>query len=339
MSGQPGRSGRSAAAAARGGAVLVLLLAAALGCRASGAAPAARGEGDWRGVVLDTVHARPDFTLRALDGRPFDFRAETGGQPTLLFFGYTHCPDVCPLHMANIAAVLAKMPPDAARRVQVVFVTTDPRRDTPARLAEWLGQFDRRFIGLTGSPAELERAQRASGLVPAAADTTADSAYAVSHAAQVLAIAADDSVRLAYPFGTRQADWAADLPRFVAAWPAALRIEDAFMYAPVADEAALYATFITAAGHADTLRSVEAPVARTFMLHATDAAGGLQRMRPLPVLPLPAGGTVALAPGGTHAMFAGLSTRPAAGDTIAVTFAFAGAGRRIVRVPVRRYGE
>ena len=83
---------------------------------------------------------------------------------TLLFFGYTYCPDVCPIHMANIAAVKKKLPPDVASRLKVVFVTTDPERDTPERITQWLSHFDRSFIGLTGTLEEVNEIQRAIGL-------------------------------------------------------------------------------------------------------------------------------------------------------------------------------
>jgi protein SCO1/2 len=73
---------------------------------------------------------KPDFTLNDTASEPFDFRTETEGFVTLLFFGYTYCPDVCPIHMANIGAVLATLPPGIANQVKVVMVSTDPNRDT-----------------------------------------------------------------------------------------------------------------------------------------------------------------------------------------------------------------
>ena len=80
-----------------------------------GSAPPRPGE--LRGTVLPEPMPKPAFTLTTTAGAPFDFRAETHGTLTLLFFGYTHCPDICPVHMANIAAVLQKLPPPQARRV------------------------------------------------------------------------------------------------------------------------------------------------------------------------------------------------------------------------------
>jgi protein SCO1/2 len=169
-----------------------------------------------RGVAVTPPGPKPEFTLTSTEGETFDFRDRTDGALTLLFFGYTHCPDVCPLHMANIAAVLHDLPIESARRVQVIFVTTDPARDSTARLRTWLDQFDPRFVGLTGTPGEIQAAQAAAGLPPAIVDTAAGHAdYSVGHAAQVMAFAADNRKHALYPFGTRQVDWAHDLPKLL----------------------------------------------------------------------------------------------------------------------------
>ena len=161
---------------------------------------------------------KPDFTLTDLDGKPFEFRRETDGYLTLLFFGYTNCPDVCPLHMANIGAVLRQQSPEVANRVKVVFVTTDPDRDSIPVLKEFLGRFSPQIIGLTGTAAELSAAQQSARLLPAYRDTVnrlVNGGYSVGHAAQVIAFTADDSLRVVYPFGIRQEDWAYDIPRLV----------------------------------------------------------------------------------------------------------------------------
>jgi len=177
--------------------------------------------GGYHGIALDPARPKPDFTLVATDGRPFHFAADTHGIITLLYFGYTYCPDVCPVHMANIAEVLHQMPPEDQERVRVVFVTTDPTRDTPTRLRAWLDNFDPRFIGLIGDMATVNRIQEALGLPPAVPEVgdgpraPGGPAYGVGH----LLFTPDDSLRLEYPFGTRQADWSADLTALIAAEP------------------------------------------------------------------------------------------------------------------------
>ncbi len=174
-------------------------------------------DGDWAGQELPDPLPRPDFSLTDTGGRPYDFRAETEGKLTLLFFGYTHCPDVCPVHMANIAAVMGDLPTEITRNMEVVFVTTDPGRDTPERLREWLDGFSSSFVGLRGSREEVTALERRLGLPPSVVDTveaerSGDDVF-VGHAAQVLAFQPDDTARVAYPWGTRQRDWRRDLPR------------------------------------------------------------------------------------------------------------------------------
>ncbi len=94
-----------------------------------------------------------DFLLTAHTGerkRLSDFR----GRPVILFFGYTHCPDICPATLAKLAGV-TKTLNGAGGQVQVIFITVDPARDTPARLAKFVAAFDPDFIGMTGAPAEI----------------------------------------------------------------------------------------------------------------------------------------------------------------------------------------
>lgn len=202
----------------------ILAVVAACGGDVPGGAGAEPGS-DLRGTVLDPSWPKPEFTLADTRGRPYDFHSETEGFVTLLFFGYTHCPDVCPIHMANIAAVLRDLKYAERARIRVVFVTTDPERDTPEQLRSWLDRFDRSFVGLRGSEAEVDAIQAALHLPGAVRQPSRPGplpgAYAVGHAAQVIAFTADGRARVVYPFGTRQADWAHDLPKLVGggAWP------------------------------------------------------------------------------------------------------------------------
>jgi protein SCO1/2 len=191
----------------------LVLAAAALMFGAACASPHEQ-VGQLRGTLMVTPLAKADFTLTAADGRPYDFRRETDGYLTLLYFGYTNCADVCPVQLSNIAAVLNQMPYDAARRVKVVFVTTDPARDTPAVLRKWLDAIDPSFVGLRGSPDEVARVQELFNLPPAVreAPLPGTTTYQVGHAAQVIAFTGDDSAHVVYPFGTRQEDWNHDLP-------------------------------------------------------------------------------------------------------------------------------
>jgi len=95
------------------------------------------GMNDYRGGLVTPPLPKPRFILTDTSGRPFDFASATKGYVTLLFFGYTYCPDQCPMHMANLSAALKKLPAGTADRVKLVFVTTDPTRDTPQVLRRW----------------------------------------------------------------------------------------------------------------------------------------------------------------------------------------------------------
>jgi len=176
---------------------------------------ASRVEAIYRGGLVTPPLPKPRFTLTDTSGVPFDFWAKTQGNVTLLFFGYTNCPDECPLHMANIKRGLEKMAPALREQVKFVFVTTDPARDTPKLLRAWLDNFDKRFIGLTGSEAAVEAAQSATGVPVAKKTARAGSNYAVNHANFVLAYTKDNLAHVIYPGGVTQQDWANDLPQLV----------------------------------------------------------------------------------------------------------------------------
>jgi protein SCO1 len=171
------------------------------------------------GVKITPPQPKKDFTLEDTQGKPFHFVSDTKGTVTLLYFGYTNCPDVCPLHLQNIAQAMKKMSPEDQAKVRVVFVTTDPNRDTPERLRSWLDNFDKRFIGLRGGLDSVNAIQAKLGLPPSTMELMDPSAagpramYGMGHAAQVLAYTPDDSLRTEYPSGFTMADWLNDLPR------------------------------------------------------------------------------------------------------------------------------
>jgi protein SCO1/2 len=165
----------------------------------------------YRGGLVSPPLPRPRFVLTDTSGAPYDFWAKTQGSTTLLFFGYTNCPDQCPMHMMNIGSALKKLPPGMADQVKLVFVTTDPLRDTPVAIRGWLDSFDRHFVGLTGSEAAVAAVQKAAG-VPVAQKTGSGANYGVAHANFVLAYTKDNRAHVIYPGGVSKDDWIHDLP-------------------------------------------------------------------------------------------------------------------------------
>lgn len=193
---------------------IVLLAAGAIACGGRDDAPLSRH--GFAGTELAAAVPKPGALFTDSRGRPFRFDSATAGKVTLLMFGYTNCPDVCPVHLANLAAVLDKMPEEVQRQVAVVFVTTDPSRDSLPVLDAWVKQFDPTFIGLTASDSVIAAAQRSVSLLPAARSAAQpNGSYAVGHSSVVIAYTRDGLGRVEYPFGTRQREWAHDLPLLV----------------------------------------------------------------------------------------------------------------------------
>jgi protein SCO1/2 len=178
-----------------------------------GPAASSGAESKYRGGLVSPPLPKPKFTLTDTSGAPFDFSAKTQGYVTLLFFGYTHCPDMCPLQMSTLAQAYRKLPPVIADRFKVVFVTTDPARDTPQVLRAWLDHFDKRFIGLTGSQAAIDAAQVSAEMEPAKKSAVRpDGNYEVGHALFVFAYSKDNLAHVVYPGGVQEEDWVHDLP-------------------------------------------------------------------------------------------------------------------------------
>jgi protein SCO1/2 len=173
-------------------------------------APAAvEGPDDaYAGLDLAEPYRRPSFTLTDTTGASYDFKDVTTGRPTLLFFGYTNCPDVCPTTMADVAVALRGMDAAVVQDLQVVFVTTDPATDTPEILGEYLDRFDAdlpvAFTGLTGDQEAIDQAQLSTG-VPLAEDGGR------LHSSLLLLYGPDDEAHVAFDAGNTSRDIAADL--------------------------------------------------------------------------------------------------------------------------------
>jgi protein SCO1 len=181
--------------------------------------PAAPGKSNYHGGLVTPPLPKPKFTLTDTSGTAFDFHAKTEGYVTLLYFGYIHCPDMCPMQMHIIADALRKLPRATAGQFKVVFVTTDPDRDTPQVLRSYLDHFDRHFIGLTGTEAAIDAAQVAANLPVAKKGTVRPDSnlnYEVGHSAFVLAYTKDNLAHVIYPVGLKLEDWANDLPLLAA---------------------------------------------------------------------------------------------------------------------------
>jgi protein SCO1/2 len=167
------------------------------------------------GVQLTKPYTKPDLSLTDAEGSAFNLRKETAGKLTLVYFGYTHCPDVCPTTMATLASAVRALPAAEAAKVDVVFISTDPDRDTPAVLHAWLGQYNPSFIGLTGSFSTIQQSAATLGITIEAPVKEAGG-YSVTHGAEVIAFDTSDKGYLVYTAGTTVGQFAHDIPLILA---------------------------------------------------------------------------------------------------------------------------
>jgi protein SCO1 len=168
------------------------------------------GAENYRGAsYVEPYPAAPDFSLTRSNGDIFRL-GEQRGKVVLLFFGYTTCPDVCPTTLAELNLALLKIPEKAAR-VQVVFVSVDPERDTPQAVQEYVGRFNQTFIGLSGSQDLLEKIWKDYGVFREEVESDSAAGVIINHTARVTLIDQRGNMRLSYGFGTPIDDIVHDL--------------------------------------------------------------------------------------------------------------------------------
>jgi protein SCO1/2 len=160
----------------------------------------------------------PAGSFTDTSNQQYDLAGASKGLLTLLYFGYTNCPDVCPTTMADIGTALRSLPTSVSKNVQVVFVTSDPARDTPAAMKKWLGSFDqglpRPFIGLTNTNAVIDAYAKKLFVDIEPPQREKDGTISVTHSAQVYAFSpkthTSDYVWLE---GTTVKEYAADIKK------------------------------------------------------------------------------------------------------------------------------
>ncbi|MFF8591645.1 SCO family protein [Streptomyces sp. NPDC015220] len=168
------------------------------------------------GTVLDQPFEKPDLVLTDTHGKKYDLRKETAGRPTLIYFGYTHCPDICPLTMNNLAVAKKALPKAQQDKLRVVFVTTDPARDTPAELGKWLNGIDPQFVGLTGDFATIQAGARSVGIAIEPTSKDKNGKLVSVHGTQVVAFSPKtDDGYVVYGEETTVDDYTKDLPRII----------------------------------------------------------------------------------------------------------------------------
>ncbi len=201
-------------------ALLAILLSVLLaGCGGAASETGAPVEGittsdddGYHGILMDQAYAVPQAPLTDTEGRSFDI--STQPRRTLVFFGYTNCPDICQVVMSTIASAMTRLSDAERERLQVAFVTTDPARDTRDVLRTYLDRFDPEFVGVTGSLEEIDTLGQSMDIFIKKGKELPSGGYEVDHSTVVVSVnrGAGD---LVWTGATSPSDMAADLQQIL----------------------------------------------------------------------------------------------------------------------------
>ncbi len=154
----------------------------------------------FRGSLIDPPFSAPDITLNDQNGQPFRL-SDQRGRIVLIFFGYTHCPDICPTTLAQFKQARTQLG-SQADQVRFVFITVDPQRDTAERMKTYLAALDPTIIGLSGSEADLTPVWSHYGVYRQKQAGPTPDDYSMDHSTQVYLVDKQGNLRLTYAYGT-----------------------------------------------------------------------------------------------------------------------------------------
>jgi protein SCO1 len=177
-------------------AIGVLLLIS--GCTAAPSGPSGHRDADPAGYMggssLPEPYAMPAVSLTDTSGRPYNLSTTPSKPVTLLFFGYTHCPDVCIAVLSDVSLALQRLAPADRDQIQMVFITTDPARDQEKQIRRYLNRFSPTFVGLTGPMSTIKRAASDVGVEIEGMRKLPSGGYEVGHSAQVIGFSRNSGV-------------------------------------------------------------------------------------------------------------------------------------------------
>jgi protein SCO1/2 len=180
------------------------------GCSSAGDVVTVDGDG-LHGARLDQPYDVPDAPLTATDGSSYSLVESTDKPLTMVFFGYTSCPDICAMVMSSLAAAVNRLDGAEREQVDVVFVTTDPAVDDEEKVRRYVDRFDPEFVGLTGELDTIIANARSLAVAVDKGEKLASGGFAVAHGTQVIGISADDRAHVVWTEDTSAADFADDI--------------------------------------------------------------------------------------------------------------------------------
>lgn len=160
------------------------------------------------GTVIEPPKPMPNFTLQSANG-PVSL-SNFQGRVVVLYFGYTSCPDVCPTTLANLRRAFGELG-EKSSAAQVLFVAVDWKKDTPERVASYLSAFDPRFIGLSGTEAQINAVTKDFGIFYQINAPDENGYYTVDHTATVLVLDREGRLMLTWPYGLSADEMLEDL--------------------------------------------------------------------------------------------------------------------------------
>lgn len=163
----------------------------------------------FHGTAYEPPEVAPSVVLQRANGAKFSL-AEQRGSVVLLYFGYTHCPDVCPTTLSDWKRVKTSLGRDASR-VRFVFISVDPGRDDPATLQHYVSRFDPDFIGATSDSATLAGIERSFHVNSSREESASADGYSVTHPSQTFVVDKTGNLRLLYSFGMQTSDIVSDI--------------------------------------------------------------------------------------------------------------------------------
>ncbi|MDN5727761.1 MAG: SCO family protein [Propionibacteriales bacterium] len=171
---------------------------------------------EFRGTKLDSPYEVPDTVLTDSSGQSYNLRTSPSKPVTLIFFGYTNCPDVCIGVLSDVATALKRSDPQVRDQITVVFITTDPARDNPQAIRDYLERIDPSFVGLTGNLDTIKGTAGQLGVAIEGLKKLPSGGYEVGHGAQVIGVDSADRGVVLWTTGTAVGDLMADFATLVA---------------------------------------------------------------------------------------------------------------------------
>ncbi len=323
------------------GVVSIILMLAGLafwGCKQS--------EPAFRGTLMGDDIPPPGFALTDPRGQSFTL-SDQHGKVVLIFFGFTYCPDVCPLTLSTWKHVEEALN-DETSEVRFVYITVDPERDTPEKLREHLAIFSPNFIGLTGTMEELQRAYSAFGIYREKVKISESAAgYIINHTSRMYLLDRDGRWRVSFSHDAPVEDIAHDLRELLKLPQTTpqMRVENVWSWPAKAYEengqktgtGAVYLTLVNDSDSPDRLLRVHSEVAEVVELHETKMVGDRMEMKPVTEgLEIPAHGQFEFKPRGNHLMLIGLNRSLDPGQRFSIVLEFEKSGTDTVYSEVRQ---